>query len=109
MIVLSTIKKQIEQYPNMYKTCCHKMRPGHVCHGNIQLEHPWARACGGDSKRLHPVVVPVCSSCNYSPDRETKSWSKLMAYGYYGIEQLQNLCSKKDWISDKKLSESFFT
>ena len=109
MIRLSTIKNQINDNELFYSECCHKHRPdGHICKGVLQMEHPFSRACGGDNKSLLAVVVPVCSSCNYSPDKKTKAWSKLVAIDIYGITQLAQLCYKKDWEGELRLSRSYF-
>ncbi len=107
MIELTTIKKQIELHPKMYQRCCHIGRPSHCCEGSIQQEHSFGRICGGN-KLMHSVIVPVCSSMNYSPSAEDKAWSRIKTFEYYTIEQLKNKIPQKDWDAEIRLAKSFF-
>ena len=94
---------------DFFKTCCHRERPeGHSCSGAIQMEHPFGRQGGGKGDGMAGVVVPVCSSCNYSPDKRTRAWSKLVAITIYGKEKLKELSPKHDWEAEEQFCRSFF-
>lgn len=95
-------RKEISENP-FFKTCVQKKREGHVCSGNLQAEHAYSRQNG-----MRDVVVMVCSSCNYSPDKDTKKFSQLMAIEHYGIEYLQKCNWKKDWKKEFELLKNYF-
>ena len=104
MIKVSKEKRDEINSNQFYSKCCHMERPdGHISKGRIQMEHPFGR-----SNNMSDIVVPVCSSCNYSPDKKTKCWSKLVAISIYTIAYLSNLNHKKDWDAEWRMCSSFF-
>jgi len=95
MIPISQKRRREIEENDFYRECCHIGRPGgHECkkEDRIQQEHPYSRGKRGE---YADIVVPVCSSLNYSPDKITRAWSKKIALERYEKELKEILTNFK--------------
>lgn len=78
MIPISKKARRMIEEDHWFKKCCHIERVDHYCKGRIVQEH-----CYGRQNNFQDIFVPVCESCNISPDKKTRAWSKLKALEKY--------------------------